>query len=152
LGKSALIDESAKTITLCLPSGSNLSISYSPSIVLSDKATLLTSLPCMFYNGVALPFTVKAEDGTTSTYQVTVTIAVTTGDFNTQEPEIKVFATNRSIVVKYSKALIYSVFGVNGDFIENGMTDPGEYTLSKTYQPGVYLVLINGKVHKISVQ
>jgi len=76
-GESAVINESAKTITLEL-SGVDLT-SLSPEITLSAMATVspVSGAATDFTNPVT--YTVIAEDGTTENYIATVTSAVQTG-------------------------------------------------------------------------
>ena len=68
-----VINESAKTITIDVPAGTNVT-ALTPSITVSDKATVspASGVKQNFTNPVT--YTVKAEDGSTVNYMVTLTI------------------------------------------------------------------------------
>lgn len=76
-GQSGIIEttDSKNTISVTLPKGMPLQ-NITPDLTLSEGATLeAPDLPVTFIEGIAQPFTVLAEDGTTrKTYYVTVTL------------------------------------------------------------------------------
>jgi hypothetical protein len=90
---AGIISESDKAITLSVPSGTSVT-SLTPTIAVSDKATLSPA------SGVSLDFTnpvkytVTAEDGSTQEYTVTVTIlksaakAITSFKLSALTPEV----------------------------------------------------------------
>lgn len=71
-GYEGLIDESLKVITVKVPSSFDFTLSYTPLVAISEKATLLNSNPVLFTSGLPVIFTVQAEDGSLSDYQVLV--------------------------------------------------------------------------------
>lgn len=68
----ATIDEEAKTITATVPFNTNL-VGLTPSIVISEKATIIPSSDIAVDFTDPVPYTVTAEDGTQVVYWVTVT-------------------------------------------------------------------------------
>lgn len=74
LGGSGTIDQTANTIDVKVPYSSDLTVAQTPSVIVADHATLLTTGAQDFTSPVT--YTVQAEDGTTKSYVVTVTKAV----------------------------------------------------------------------------
>jgi len=70
---TGLIDESEKTITAFMPEGTSLNGLF-PTIALSEGATVSPSVEQDFSNPIA--YTVTAQDGSTTTYTATVSIAL----------------------------------------------------------------------------
>ncbi|WP_442602590.1 S-layer homology domain-containing protein [Paenibacillus sp. KN14-4R] len=68
-----VVNETAKTITVVVPMGSDLTKLNAPVIVASNKATVAPTVSVDFTAPVK--YTVTAEDGTTVQYTVTVTVA-----------------------------------------------------------------------------
>ncbi|MCP4754543.1 MAG: hypothetical protein GY866_26980 [Proteobacteria bacterium] len=74
------IDESAKTIALSVPNGTTVT-ALTPTIVMTGSSVSPSSGASQdFTNSVV--YTVTAEDGTTSSYTATVTIAGSSGSSN----------------------------------------------------------------------
>lgn len=72
-GKNATINEMGKIIQLELPSGSSLT-SLSPTIVISEKATISPKSTVATNFAAPVIYTVTAEDGSTIQYSVVITL------------------------------------------------------------------------------
>ncbi len=72
-GIAATIDEGAKTISAEVPNGTDLT-SLSPTIVISDKATISPASGASQDFSNPVTYTVTAEDGTSVGYTVTITM------------------------------------------------------------------------------
>ncbi len=131
---SAVVNESAKTITADLPIGTNVT-NLVTAISISDKASIspASGAPQNFANPVN--YTVTAENGGTAVYTVTVTV----GGVNPLDPATLngTMSTNQTLVNRNASI----------DYIIDGM-----YTLSGnallTIEPGVKILFtgVNGGI------
>ncbi len=66
------VDEVTKTILVTIPSSVDLSSAHIPTVIISDDATLLTSGLQFFSTVSPVIYTVQAEDGSVSSYEVSI--------------------------------------------------------------------------------
>ena len=88
-----VINEAAKTIAVAVPAGTDVT-ALSPSITVSDKATVspASGVKQNFTNPVT--YTVKAEDGSTVNYIVTVTVGTGGNNGGENEKDFVIEVTN----------------------------------------------------------
>lgn len=153
-GSAATIDQTAKTATVDLLQGTELT-ALNVSLTLSAGATLtapasLTGVD--FTNPVT--FTVQAEDETVSpvNYTVTVTANKPTSINNTTNINTKVAAVGSAIVVNGAIGAKVKVVTIAGATLYQGVLSSTEEVLPVTLKTGVYAVLINGVATKLLVK
>jgi hypothetical protein len=152
-GSAVIIDETAKTGTVDLLEGTDLS-SLNVSLTLSTGATLtapssLTGVD--FTNPVT--FTVQAEDETVSPvdYLVTVTANVPTSIPNT-ELTGKVLVAGSAVIVKGATDAKVKVVSLSGTVLYQGVLSSSEEILPVILKTGVYAVLVDGLATKVLVK
>jgi len=152
-GSAATIDENAKTATVDLLQGTNLS-ALNVSLTLSAGAALtapasLTGLD--FTNPVT--FTVQAEDETVPlvNYTVTVTANKPTSITNVGTAA-KVSVIGSTIVVKDAAGAKVKVVSLGGVALYQGVLSSTEEELPLVLNTGVYAVLVDGVATKILVK
>jgi len=161
----AIIDQSAKTITLALPTGSDLS-KIKPTVKVSDKASVNPASGAEQDFNNPIKYTVTAEDGTQQEYMVTLTVAKSSdkdilrfyiihgsknipGDVNHETNIISVEVPAETDVTKL-KALVNISSGATvspASETEQDFTDPVIYTV--TAQDGSkqeYIVIVKDKI------
>jgi hypothetical protein len=152
-GSAVTIDEAAKTGTVDLLEGTDLS-SLNVSLTLSTGATLtapssLTGVD--FTNPVT--FTVQAEDETVSPVDYTVTVTANTPtSVNKIGVASKVIAVGSSVVVAAAKGAKVKVVNLAGVTLYQGVLSSDEETLPVILKTGVYAVLVDGLVTKVLVK
>ena len=86
-GKAGLIDQTARTIALTIPFGTNVT-ALSPTITLSRFATVSPASGSSRNFASPVPYTVTAQDGSAQTYLVTVYQAAQPGSILTLPPDL----------------------------------------------------------------
>jgi len=149
IGQAGVIDETNKTIVVTVPSNTNLSLPYTPTVAISAKATLLTKGATYFAIGVPVTYTVQAEDGTLCDYQITVNTVTRNAEANVTET--RVYA-NKGIVLETEYATDFKVYSVAGALLYEGTSKSGLSPTQVSVIKGVYVVIIEGKSYKVIVK
>lgn len=146
LGATGIIDENAKTIAVEVPFGTDLSSPLTPTISISEYATLVTSVPQQFIAETPITFTVQAEDGSTQDYSVTVSKATVNQNANLSNIEISLGTLNPAfspdilnytVQLPFANTTIPTVTATKADYrasivITDATTLPGTATVLVT--------------------
>lgn len=141
---AATIDEAAKTITLDLVQGTNLT-ALAPVVSVSPFATLTApvSLTAVDFTNPVV-FTVKAEDGTLVNYTVTVTATGVPTGVESAQAVSNVYSNGSAVVVEAAAGAKVSVLSISGVVLYSSVMDSTKSVLPVSLEKGAYVVVVNG--------
>lgn len=126
---NATINETAKTVMITLPTGTDVS-SLSPTIVISDNATISPNSDVAQDFSGPVQYTVTAEDMSTVTYTVTVTVTAIPLSTEKQITSFSINAVNGTIDEAAKTVMITLPFGTDASSLSPTITISDLATIS----------------------